>query len=267
MESFRVDPDSIEAWARFSGDRNPIHFDRKIASRLGTPDVVAHGRLVLLIIMDTLSRAAFAHGWRDGWWSFRSRMRHPIVAGHEIRLSSRPDGSGIAFHVESPAGQRLLTGSLDRDAGHADRLAPAAEVLPLEADLIVAEVARLKEYFGWIDERWVMIDAIAFAQYLRGRLRGYLLHRGESLGPSPGDSGGFAVQTSHNVDFDGGTLDGLNLHDIRIDMEMMPPESVSIPGGILVECGVVLRLDGKVIMRSYGDLFVARARDPDAAGL
>ena len=46
----RFDSHDIEAWARLSGDRNPIHFDREAALRMNAADVVVHGMLAMLPI-------------------------------------------------------------------------------------------------------------------------------------------------------------------------------------------------------------------------
>src|SRR5947199_103475 len=121
-------PEEIARWARFSGDYNPIHFDPERARQLGADDVIAHGMLVLLAVKGRLSQA-LPRG-AGGWWLLRSRMRQPVVAGTPARLETSRRGESLAFSLGSPAGRKLMTGSLGRlaespnvlDPGHSSRL-------------------------------------------------------------------------------------------------------------------------------------------------
>ena len=43
----RITRESLKAYAKASGDHNPIHIDKDLAQKFGLPDVIAHGMLVM----------------------------------------------------------------------------------------------------------------------------------------------------------------------------------------------------------------------------
>ena len=43
----RISRESLKAYAKASGDYNPIHIDKDLAQKFGLPDVIAHGMLVM----------------------------------------------------------------------------------------------------------------------------------------------------------------------------------------------------------------------------
>ena len=43
----RISRVSLKAYAKASGDHNPIHIDKDLAQKFGFPDVIAHGMLVM----------------------------------------------------------------------------------------------------------------------------------------------------------------------------------------------------------------------------
>lgn len=43
----RISRESLKAYAKASGDHNPIHIDKDLAQKFGLPDVIAHGMLVM----------------------------------------------------------------------------------------------------------------------------------------------------------------------------------------------------------------------------
>src|SRR6185312_6718807 len=49
-------PDSIERWASFSCDYNPIHFDLAAAKRAGSEQLIVHGMLAVLPVKEALSQ-------------------------------------------------------------------------------------------------------------------------------------------------------------------------------------------------------------------
>ena len=43
----RISRESLKAYAKASGDYNPIHIDKDLAQKFGLPDVIAHGMLIM----------------------------------------------------------------------------------------------------------------------------------------------------------------------------------------------------------------------------
>jgi acyl dehydratase len=43
----RISRESLKAYAKASGDHNPIHIDKDLAQKFGLPDVIVHGMLVM----------------------------------------------------------------------------------------------------------------------------------------------------------------------------------------------------------------------------
>jgi 3-hydroxybutyryl-CoA dehydratase len=52
--SMRVTDEQIEAFARLSGDRNPVHFDDAFAKRIGFEGHIAHGAVTAALLSAVL---------------------------------------------------------------------------------------------------------------------------------------------------------------------------------------------------------------------
>ena len=52
--SRRITDDDIEAFARLSGDRNPLHFDDGFARRIGFDGHIAHGHVTAMLLSTVL---------------------------------------------------------------------------------------------------------------------------------------------------------------------------------------------------------------------
>jgi acyl dehydratase len=52
--SMRIGDDHIEAFAKLSGDRNPVHFDDAFARRIGFEGHIAHGALATALLSAVL---------------------------------------------------------------------------------------------------------------------------------------------------------------------------------------------------------------------
>ena len=251
MGELTFGPADIARWARFSGDYNPIHFDPVCARRVGAGGVIAHGMLVLLAVK---GRAAAALPWRGGWWLFRGRLRHPVLAGEPVRLQTRGLGEDLAFTLASADGRKLLTGALARLSG-----APAPAVsgrgTRLGPEALAARVRELNEAFPWPAEPWVTADALVFAEFLRGGAREVLAPHGIDLSRGA-DGGKVVVQTAHEVAFDRDFLGGAGPRAAGLDIDVLPPQAEAVDGGVFATCQLVSRCDGRVVMLTSVGLFI-----------
>lgn len=74
----------IDAFANLTGDRHLLHLDRDAATRLGYPERVAHGLLVLSLIEGLKSSApARIDAYASGGWTVT--FRRPVLRGDTIR--------------------------------------------------------------------------------------------------------------------------------------------------------------------------------------
>ncbi len=76
--------EQIQAYARVSGDRNPIHLDDPFARAAGLPGRIAHGMLTLAfanqLVTDWLGR-------RSGLKRLQGRFAAMVLPGDEIRCT------------------------------------------------------------------------------------------------------------------------------------------------------------------------------------
>jgi hypothetical protein len=250
MRELTFGPGDIRAWAHFSGDQNPIHFDPVRAGRAGAHGVVVHGMLVLLTVKNHASAVASASEGTGGpWWRFRSRLRQPVVAGDTVQLATRPQGEGIAFSVSSATRDRkLMTGSLLRQEVPSEDGTPWLR-LDLPADLVAARAAELLAAFPWIGEPWVIADALIFSEFLRTGMRDLLTAHGIDLVTGTAAGGDFVVQTSHEVGFDRDFFARSRPLDAALEVEASPPAVEGVEAGVYATCTLVARCRGRAVMR------------------
>ena len=206
----RFDSHDIEAWARLSGDRNPIHFDREAALRMNAADVVVHGMLAMLPIKQALGRAAAAEPGQDAapWIHFKSLLKAPVLRDRDVSLALVPRVGRTAFKL------RPCTGDAEHFIGSARRIEPPAwDSDAQRITLPVGETAAwLHQFEGGLGkqlDRWVALDALVFGDFVRYRL-GTVFDR---LGPAlrlddPLDlihalTSHLLVQTTHQTVFAG----------------------------------------------------------------
>lgn len=156
----------VQKWADFSGDYNPIHFEREKARLAGAEDVVVHGMLVLLPIKqalcDGLERAPAGGEWlRVKAW-FRTPV--PRERTQSVELKQRTPRR-LEFRVaETAAG-------CERSRGFAERAGPPGGEREDSAGglTLAAGADRLSTFerdFPYVKRLWIWLDAIAFAKFV-----------------------------------------------------------------------------------------------------
>ena len=113
-----VAQDRVAAYARASGDHNPIHLDEEFAAKTRFGQRIAHGMLSLAFVWEMMSRN-FPATWHDGG-TIKTRFTSPVVPGEEVmvggsvkRLRTIEGREFVECEVSvvRPNGEKALTGS------------------------------------------------------------------------------------------------------------------------------------------------------------
>ena len=120
-----VTDEHIEAFARLSGDRNPVHFDDAFARRMGFDGRIAHGAITGALVSAVLGMDLPGPG--TVFLEQRLRFLKPVRPGDTIVAALevtkvRPDKPilTLAATVTGAGGERVAEGELVvllRDAG------------------------------------------------------------------------------------------------------------------------------------------------------
>lgn len=207
MQPSAFDAILIEKWAGFSGDRNPIHFDREAARGLGADDVVVHGMIPMVVAQEHLYQELRKHTPRIGWAECRIRLRRPIQKDQPVRLETRPTSTGVRFSVASALGdEQFFLGSFERSPARPMPLPdgqPGEQTLSLPSFSLAASYLRernteFRRVFPEVQCPWVPFSATLFSEFLARNLQ-----RLEAMAASRQTTPRlFAVQTTYKVGFD-----------------------------------------------------------------
>ncbi len=81
---FSIDSNTVERFAEFSGDRNPIHLDSKEAESYGYPRTVAHGSILVAFLSKMIGTEIPGPG--AIWMGQSLEWVHPVFVGDEIEI-------------------------------------------------------------------------------------------------------------------------------------------------------------------------------------
>ena len=102
--------EQIAAYARASGDMNPIHLDDAFARTVGLPGVIAHGMLQMGLMATV---AAGAAGGPDRLRRLYCRFAGMVVPGDTVTFSAEPAGEGkLELRAVNQRGEPVLTKSV-----------------------------------------------------------------------------------------------------------------------------------------------------------
>ena len=82
QRSMRISDEQIEAFARLSGDRNPVHFDDAFARRIGFEGHIAHGAVTAALLSAVLGMDLPGPG--SVFLEQRVRFLRPVRPGDTI---------------------------------------------------------------------------------------------------------------------------------------------------------------------------------------
>ena len=110
---FEIDRELLVAYAKASGDHNPIHQNEEFALSVGLPNVIAHGMLTMALV------GKYVTDWAGGSASvkeFGARFIKPVIvpAGQKVDLTvsatvAEVDGDRISLTLSATsAGVKVL---------------------------------------------------------------------------------------------------------------------------------------------------------------
>ena len=106
-----VTPAQVAAYARASGDHNPLHLDEAFARTTPFGRTIAHGMLGLAFLNEALARA-FGVAWAASG-RLRVRFRAPVYPGERVRTEgavTRAEARDGATEVECRVALRNARG-------------------------------------------------------------------------------------------------------------------------------------------------------------
>ena len=102
--------EQIAAYARASGDMNPIHLDEKFAKSVGLPGVIAHGLLQMSIAAVVAGKAA---GGPQRLRRLSCRFAGMVEPGDEVTFSADEVATGkLQIRAVNQHGDQILTKGL-----------------------------------------------------------------------------------------------------------------------------------------------------------
>jgi acyl dehydratase len=101
----------IDAYAKASGDHNPIHLDPAFARAVGLPSTIAHGLLTLGAACAEVELWAEQAAWTA---AVSCRFAAPVpsgqtLTGHPQVVESRPELVVVELDAIAESGERVLT--------------------------------------------------------------------------------------------------------------------------------------------------------------
>lgn len=115
--TLRVTDEHIEAFARLSGDRNPLHFDDAFARRMGFDGHIAHGHVTAALLSAVLGMDLPGPGsiFLEQRIRFRAPVRPPTAITATLVVTNVRDDKPIvtlAATVDDEHGTRVADGEL-----------------------------------------------------------------------------------------------------------------------------------------------------------
>ncbi|HSG79110.1 MAG TPA: MaoC/PaaZ C-terminal domain-containing protein [Acidimicrobiia bacterium] len=106
-----VSVDMPPAYAKASGDHNPIHLDDDVAKMVGLPGVINHGLGTLSLVAGGLV-SRLADGDPTRLRSLRCRFTDLVLPGSDIETTVWSSGDGYLFETTRPDGTAVVAGQL-----------------------------------------------------------------------------------------------------------------------------------------------------------
>lgn len=189
--SVRFHSDDLKKWAAFSGDYNPIHFEREAAARLGLREIVVHGMLAMLPFKTQAESAPAELYPRGARWSASLLNPVPLDATSLARFESSGTGGKAAFSLSSEAGgARFIKGAFLPVVFDDSVPVEKGDATLVAADEAAEKARAFRTDYPQASRLWVFLDALMFFLYVKRNsanvfaveLRDYLARNGGSDG-------------------------------------------------------------------------------------
>ena len=109
--SYAVTREALVAYARASGDPNPIHQDPEVARSVGLPDVIAHGMFTLALAARYVDEQLGEPGRIA---ELGAKFTRPVVVpveGTDVVVSGEPRDEHTVALTVTCAGEKVLGGA------------------------------------------------------------------------------------------------------------------------------------------------------------
>lgn len=268
MPTFVFDCADIERWANFSGDRNPIHFNRHAASRLGAADVIVHGMIPALMAQSVAYQSREPSP--GGWTQSSVRMQRPVQCGQSLQFNARPTSDGLRFGLcNTQDGASHLSGRLTSTTTQPGPTAetPIARVAVSPHSFILDDTttrARMDacgQVFPMVRAPWLRLSAVLFSEFLTRIVPALQVAARQQLEAGQLERG-FVVQTYQSIRFDENYFsDRQSRGAYRCDVA--PVLLFPLPEGGAAEYGAQVHVAGRCVMEYLVGLLIKSPPHPN----
>lgn len=193
----------LQAWADYSGDFNPIHFDTAVATKVtGNDDVVIHGMLAMMGLKQASPLPAGNEHWVQ--WQAMLRQAMPLQRPYQIVSEKKPGSARTRTRLEDLNGEvymSALTQPCDVPLWPAE-----GKRFPLDADIAKQKLNSCQHQFQACSQAWIALDALMFAQYVQEHgnqvfHEDFFQHLGPGCADDLADGKIVVMQTTHSAFF------------------------------------------------------------------
>lgn len=165
MRDWQFQPSQIAAWAKFSGDFNPIHFDIERARQAGSDAIIVHGMLSLLYVKQELSVFCLEENHSDLWLGIKCRLKSPLRCGvpHQFSVRGSNAAKGKFSLHDSASNSELIQGTYSRTAAPDPGKHDGSLALP--PGTLEERLAGFSGSFPDINRLWIAIDGLVFSAF------------------------------------------------------------------------------------------------------
>ncbi|MFC0226280.1 hypothetical protein [Serratia aquatilis] len=155
-----------EAWAAFSGDYNPIHFDLQHVRKMGAEKLSVHGMRAMLDMKRQLSAALLAGEPQQDFYVFSTRLRQPVLCQTPYHLQIAGNGERVTGKLLDSTTQESCFSSKLTSAEPLV-LSPGEREYVLTADEVFTQGQQFPGDVSDITQTWGFLDALLFQRLVK----------------------------------------------------------------------------------------------------
>jgi hypothetical protein len=239
----------VTRWAQFSGDFNPIHFQKERAALLGQSALIVHGMLALLPVKLALTKE-YMNGGRatKEWMKFRAMFRTPVPHNETIVLKRGDPNNGQQFQVCSAgSGSEYFRGSYT-----STNKVRVEELGKLESacSVGVEEISRFAKAYPQVALGWIALDAIIFSAFMHRHMAGLESLANRQIAQMHGHFpvSKLTLQVNHTVTFDPSLLKDNAIAGAQLCYDVIFPSFYLDRNQCMGTVFLPVMLDGMLVM-------------------
>lgn len=147
----------IERWAEFSGDRNKVHFDKKIAIQNGLRDVIAQGMLVLLDAKLMMSP------YLTGDSSLDFYIKKSVFVDTDMKYDIKESNNKTFLTVSELDSQDEACVTATLISQNQPTLKKASNKVQVPPEFVKFNIGLLKSFYPHINDSWLLMDTLLFS--------------------------------------------------------------------------------------------------------